>query len=265
MTRIVILGLDGLEYDFVERWNLKNLKQREYGKLEVPINKEKGVPWSPEVWAAFLTGRHIPSLDFSRTPMLDFILKALKFMRRYIPLSLGLGRKAVIRAPVHFPELKERTFLDLTNSKEINVPYYSHDNKTFRISWELDAGKISLKEAVNKDLNLYIYWKRRILKELEEAGDFDVVFAFMHFPDALQHLLFIRSLAIKELYADLDQYVSRLKLRVDSSLFLIVSDHGFDLETKTHSMYGFYSSNVSLDPRPRRITDFYDMIVNSKF
>mgnify|MGYP000642665177 CR=1 FL=1 len=261
MPRIIILGLDGLEYDFVERWNLKNLKQREFGKLEVPINKDLGVPMSPEVWAAFLTGKYLPGLEFTRTPIVDFILEALRFMRKRIPVSLGLGRRIRIKVPLRFPELKERTFLDLTNSKEINVPYYSYDHKIFKIMNQFNAGKLSLREAVNEVLNVYIYRKRRILYEFENLGDFDVIFAFMHFPDALQHLLLNKPLAIRELYFDLDSYVSRLKRRVDASMFLIVSDHGFDLETKEHSMHGFYSSNVPLDPRPRRITDFYNLIV----
>mgnify|MGYP005641178489 CR=1 FL=1 len=107
--------------------------------------------------------------------------------------------------------------------------------------------------------------KEHILLELEKIRDVDVVFAYMHFPDEMQHLLFTRPLKIKKFYADLDNYVSILKSRVEASLFLIISDHGFDLETKNHSMYGFYSSNVPLDPKPQRITDFYDLIVNRKY
>ena len=84
----------------------------------------------------------------------------------------------------------------------------------------------------------------------------------MHFPDALQHLLFNKPLEIKKLYIDLDSYILVLKSRVKSSLFLIVSDHGFDLETKNHSKHGFYSSNISLNPKPKRITDFYNLIVS---
>jgi len=60
--KVFILGLDGLEYNFVEKWNLRNLKQREYGKLEVPISK-RGWPSSPEVWASFLTGKHIKKIS----------------------------------------------------------------------------------------------------------------------------------------------------------------------------------------------------------
>ena len=113
-------------------------------------------------------------------------------------------------------------------------------------------------------LEVYKDWKQRIFSEGEKLEDFDVVFAFMHFPDIIQHLLFIRPLKIKEFYVDLDNYVSILKRRIEAPLFLIVSDHGFDLETKTHSKHGFYSSSISLNPKPKRITDFYDLVMDRK-
>lgn len=47
--------------------------------------------------------------------------------------------------------------------------------------------------------------------------------------------------------------------------FIIVSDHGFDQEKKTQSQYGFYSSNIPLVPEPKKITDFFPLIVNRKW
>lgn len=68
------------------------------------------------------------------------------------------------KAPVKFPELNEKTFLDLTNSKAINVPYYNHDNKTFEISRKLATRELTLEEAIKESLNLYAYWKKKYLK-----------------------------------------------------------------------------------------------------
>jgi len=73
----------------------------------------------------------------------------------------------------------------------------------------------------------------------------------MHFPDTIHHLLFIRPQRIRRFYIDLDNYVSVLKRSIETSLFLIVSDHGFDLKAKSHSRYGFYSSNIHLAGTPR--------------
>jgi len=38
--KIFVFGLDGLEYDLVEKWDLTCLKQLEYGRTVVPINDE---------------------------------------------------------------------------------------------------------------------------------------------------------------------------------------------------------------------------------
>ena len=200
-------------------------------------------------------------MGFEREPKIDFTLRVLRLIRRYIPLSLGLGRRIRVKAPAKFPELKEKTFLDLTNSKEINAPYYSNDHKTFEITQQFYAGKLSLKEAVDEALKVYNYWKERILEEGRNLGDSDVVFAYMHFPDIIHHLLFIRPSRIRKFYVDLDGYVSDLKKSIEASLFLIVSDHGFDLKVKNHSNYGFYSSNIVLDTKPADITDFYSLIL----
>jgi len=248
--KIFILGLDGLEYNFVREWNLRNLKQQEYGKILVPIDKSKEVPLTPQVWAAFLTGKYIPSLYFVHPLTTEMLLKMqsfLRFLRKFIRISLGLGKKIKIKAPNKFPNLKEKTFIDLTKSIEINAPYYSYDGAVFNILNQFYLGKLTLKECIEAMRALYEMRKEQILLELEKIRDVDVVFAYMHF-----------------FYADLDNYVSVLKSRVEVSLFLIISDHGFDLETKNHSMHGFYSSNVPLNPKPQRITDFYDLIVNRK-
>jgi len=66
---------------------------------------------------------------------------------------------------------------------------------------------------------------------------------------------------IRRFYIDLDNYVSVLKRSIETSLFLIVSDHGFDLKAKSHSRYGFYSSNIHLESKPKDITDFYHLIL----
>ena len=160
---IYVLGLDGLEYDFVERWNCKNLKQREYGKVQVPINEEVGLPLSPEVWASFLTGKHICASFKKPVTPLSIIFRFLKFMRRHTSLSFGLSKRIRDNIPMEihgqynigFPTLKDKTFLDLTNSKEIGAPYYSFDNSRFEINQNFAAGKISLKQAIHMLEALY--------------------------------------------------------------------------------------------------------------
>lgn len=259
---IFILGLDGLEFDLVEELDLTNLKQREYGRIEVPISESLGVPASPEVWASFLTGEVTTHIRFAKPFYIEIPLKALMFMRRHINLSLGLGKKLSDRGASRFPKLKRKTFLDHVKSKAINVPYVNHDHMALNAIHDFRVGKISLREAVDRLKAIYEGRKSQILNEVEKGGNVDVVFAFMHFPDSLQHFMLNRPGEVRRHYRDLDDFVSSLKRRIGgSTVFIIVSDHGFDFKAKTHSKYGFYSSNVLLNPRPKRITDFFNLII----
>ena len=189
-------------------------------------------------------------------------LKILKFLRRYIPLSLGLGKRVRKRAPSRFPRLKIQSFLDLTNSMEINMPYYSHDHQALDIIYRLKSENLPVKEIIRLLNDLYRRRKEQILAEVEKIKNVDVAVAFMHFPDSLQHFLFTRPSKIKRHYMDLDRYVSTLKDGINGT-FIIVSDHGFNLKEATHSEYGFYSASTSLRPRPKRITDFFSIFTSS--
>jgi len=267
--RIFILGLDGLEYDLIEEWNLVHLKQQEYGKLKVPVNKEIDHPFTPEVWGTFLLGGHaVVNVEEMRHP-LAVTLKLLKFLRRHINISLGLGDKVRDRIPAKWwgrleyviPSDK-KTFLDLTESKAINAPFYNNDAYAFHIMHRFDIGELSLQQTINAYQQLYIERKEIILSEMEKIQDKKVIFAFMHFPDMLEHFAYKRPRIIKKHYLDLDNYILSLKSKVeDSTLFLIVSDHGFNLREGKHSHYGFYSSSQPLNPKPTRITDFFHLIL----
>jgi len=93
--RVFVLALDGLEYYLVAEWGLKGLQQICFGKLTVPVNEKTGYPLSPEVWATFLTGRHVKA-DFERDAKSRFIEQALKILsvlRKVARRGFGLGRK----------------------------------------------------------------------------------------------------------------------------------------------------------------------------
>ncbi len=267
---IFILGIDALDYELVEKLNLNNLKQIEYGKVIVPINEKIGIPSSPEVWASFLIGENILIKFESSSYFINMITKILgifnidsdeEFFKKIRGFFVRFGFSSYSR----FGYLTRKTFLDITKSKKINTPYYNFDNKTFKLSALFGNNKISLKKAVKEIKLLYESRKKQIFRELDNIGDEDVVFAFMHTADMLQHCSFIRFSEIEQHYIDLDNYVPILKNRLEDSfdevIFIIVSDHGFDFDKGTHSMRGFYSSNTHLIPKPEKITDFYEIIL----
>ena len=65
--KVLILGIDAIEYDLIEEWNLKNLKQKEYGKIKVPITKNLDEPATEIVWPCFITGKEPEEMGFIST------------------------------------------------------------------------------------------------------------------------------------------------------------------------------------------------------
>jgi len=57
INKALILGIDAIEYDLVEKWDLKNLKQEEYGKTELPLLPGQE-PVTTIIWPCFITGKN---------------------------------------------------------------------------------------------------------------------------------------------------------------------------------------------------------------
>ncbi|MFX0132729.1 MAG: hypothetical protein ACFFDN_03695 [Candidatus Hodarchaeota archaeon] len=271
MNEIYILGLDGLEFDFVRKWNLKNLKQIEYDRIIVPINKEKGVPMSPQVWGSFLTGKNeVQDFQYQASP-LNILSVFLSYIKKYLKITnfINIAQKIIpdrfwTRQVIGFTKLQNKTFLDLTKSKPINVIYYNQDQTGNLLYFYFSIGEISLEKTVKLANSLYIKTKKQILNETKKFLDsYELIFSYLHFPDLLQHLLMFKPEEIKNLYLNLDEFVLSLKrLMPDHTLFLIISDHGFDLKIGYHSNFGFYSCNKPLIPKPKHITDFFQIIMD---
>jgi len=268
-----VLGLDGVEYDFVEAWDLKNLMQTKYGKVEVPIGEE-GVPMSPQVWSSFLTGR-VENISFPKTPriykILVFLWNNFGFLVKHIPFLKKrfqkIGRKVQARRGQLSldQELQNPTILDAVNSKAINFPFINHDDSTFKITYTYAIGELSLDECLESLRQDYIEHKESIFKTIEEH-EVDLIFAFLNHIDSFQHYAFRRQEIIEEVYEDADSFVASIKEELmtlyPDSYFIIVSDHGFDLITGMHSKHAFYSTNIPLDPVPQKITDFYGILTS---
>ena len=84
--KVFILALDALEYDFVERWDLKYLKQKVYGRIELGerYNPSWGdEPYTPIVFHSFISGlppeKHKIESVATYGKTLDFLRKLVKF------------------------------------------------------------------------------------------------------------------------------------------------------------------------------------------
>ncbi len=124
--KIVILAFDGLEYDFVERFKLNSLKQKQYGKVSIPDQcyfKEVGLfkvfeAWSPYVWGAFLTGKLPSQIGLTKETYTKWNNSFLQFLK-VIGIRLGMGKlknKGLIFEKIGFKRetfslIPEQTFL----------------------------------------------------------------------------------------------------------------------------------------------------------
>ena len=275
MNKVYILGLDGLDFNFVKKWNLKILQQLEFDETIVPIDKEKGFPMSPQVWGSFLTGKHeSQNFQYESSPlsMLSFVLN---FLRKYIKkidftrisqkiLPKILPDRLWQRQVIGLTNLQNKTFLDLTKSKPINVIFYNQDPTIHVVYYYFSIGENSLEKTFKLTKSLYIKNKKQILNKTKQSlNSYELIFSYLPFPDVFQHILMFRLDEIKSHYYDLEEFVTSIKSLIpESSLFLIISDHGFNLKTGFHSNFGFYSSNKPLKPKPKHITDFFQLIID---
>lgn len=257
--KIVVFCIDALELELVERWNLNGLHQLECGKIRVPIHEEFGQPYSPQVWASFLTGHVMEPLKFEYFGIREFIWRLLVFFRKRIPVSLGLARR--VKGVNEFPKLRHKTFLETINATEINMPYYSFDNKAREMVREFAKKNISIERVWNDLYELFKKRKKQFISGIrKQIKSSDLVVAYTHILDSIQHIFYSQPEKIEKFYREMDKYVSFLKTFLPKEiLFIIVSDHGFNLQEGTHSDYAFYSSNKVLSPKPTDITDFYKM------
>lgn len=257
-----VLALDGLEFDFVKRWNLKVLQQKYCGLLEVPIHPIRKVPVSSQVWACFLTGDWEGSVKYADFTYgswwKDSMYKVLQFIRSLMPFGVGLMKQItkadkLVKA---FPELYDSSFVELTSCSLLNVPYFNFNNFLFTLHSKFSSNKLNMFEVINLGLSYYEDLKHKILDKDLKSSPF--TFAYVPFPDFIQHYCFSTLHKVLWHYLDLQQFVYELKEKFEGK-FLIVSDHGFSLESMSHSCHGFYSANFPL--KVSKITDFYNIFM----
>jgi len=101
--RLLILGLDGLDYDLVTRWELKIFMQRVFGKHYIGDLRDL---YTPIIWSCFLTGLNVEKHGYDleslkRKRNIDAFknkyLRALYLIRRKLPIKkLGI-RSLLVR------------------------------------------------------------------------------------------------------------------------------------------------------------------------
>jgi len=285
--KILILGIDALEYDLVEKWDLKHLKQLEYGKTKVPLIEGWKEPATVIVWPCFITGKKDPKemgydspilfvkplewfFNYFHRPIREFIFRNQyaddisdkETSQKILNVFKILTKKSGFTRPPSKKDIKAKTIFENNNFKSIHlhVPIYDEEMDTLE-RWKIfDVfdGKMDMPDFIKgykKEFN-----KR--CKELEfliDKKNWDLLMMYWFFLDPIQHALFKDEMKIMNAYLLVNDFVGKIKEKLSKEdMILIVSDHG--QKKGIHTNYGFYSSNKKLGLKNPHISDFKEIL-----
>ena len=275
--RLLIIGLDGLEYTLVTRWNLLQLQQDFHGKFHVGDISRL---YTPLIWSSILCGFNVEEKGYDyesavkksmgKLGPLHVIKRHLFGEKRRMWLARTVFKKLGLLKPPNFimPEqLLKETFLEeirKTTKRRvtaIEVPGYNERiNGVFR----LEMTRLAVTGNTKAKAQFITKVKNDALTRLERAREqlqsHDLVMCYIALPD-LSHHLFFRGITDKirilELYKWLENNVGRILLdpAYEASFnVIILSDHGFNMKELDHSSYGFWSTNF-----PAEIYSYQDV------
>ncbi len=236
---MIVIAIDALEYDLVEEFGFKNLKQASYGKTDISEFEE---PRTMVLWSSFMTGENKEKEILSK------------------------GKKEMWNTKI---PLEDTFFSEFNNPKVIDLPGFSYERKQHEKERKLMKEFFSTddpkkKQEIKKEYKEHAFkHHRKLKKEYEKVldEDHDFLLFYISIADVLGHLMFGNKTLIKTIYRDMDETVE--EAQKNDEKVLVLSDHGMELigeKYGDHSDHGFwsYSQECSLD-KPR-ITDFADFI-----
>lgn len=94
--KAVILGIDALEYDLVEKLDSQILKQVEYGKVKVPILIGDKDPKTPTVWASFISGASPELHGVTKFKTWNTVVRNLEALSRKLGIHYTTRKKLVL-------------------------------------------------------------------------------------------------------------------------------------------------------------------------
>lgn len=274
--KILIIAFDGLEYTLVDKGYFPNLKQKEYGKVVVPITKEIGEPQTTIVWTSFLTGKTPNEHGVTKPAVWNFELlnKVVGlfsniFIRHFLLSHKTLGQSfrrilklfGIKQTTPKLNDLHIKTFFDeIKNSVAMSIPLINED---------VISDSVGIIDAILDKNSREKYLKKLFRRFEDEKKQFWEAFInnptllMVHFQisDLYGHIYCKTPQKLLNLYSELDEFVGDVKRVVERNcLLLIISDHGIDTNYG-HSPYGFYSTNISLELKTPNITNFYDLLL----
>lgn len=280
LKRVCILALDALEYDLVEEFDLENIKQHEYGKIDISMFKHLA---TPIIWASFITGLPPEKHGLERQAIPQWNNFFIDTLRR-VSIKMQLGRIKGKGKILELLGFEHRAFYEKTleefrksklpvlfnvvpNAKALSVPPYQ--------KWIHSETQLLLKQAIETEektstfekhvWSIFEQKREKCIKIIQEV-DWNLFMTHFMATDLLGHLFAGNSTKMFGVYIKAEQLVEDVKSLIgEETLLLIVSDHGMKTFGKgiygEHSDHGFYSSNIPLNLKNPKITDFFHLIV----
>ena len=282
INKVLILGIDALEYELVEKWDLKNLKQEEYGKVELPLYGDEE-PNTRIIWPCFITGKmpremgyvtsrifkppiqffiniFLPKIKFVFNPQrnresIDFISREENIKTRFSKkLYKLLAERNVTRKPTR-EDIKSETIFDLfNNSFHLHIPIYDeylppYSNKVIHAIEDKAYRPVFELQCIQE----FKQRTKEVFEWLEK--EWKLFMQYFWLLDGIQHVFYNQPKKIAKFYLMFDEFVGKVREKIDNeTLLLIISDHG--QKNGIHTNYGFYSLNKPLGLKNPKLIDF---------
>jgi len=280
--KVIVIGIDGLEYEHVIKYRLQNLMLAQYGKTDL---SDFNLVVTPLIWSSFLTGEinrymigtFVKSYKFRSTflwSMARILIKKAKsslpaFIRKPLDkLQIKITTNPMRKTSSYLKNHNVRTILEEFKSWYITIPGYNHEWDTYSsllmtraVEEFTRTGKFgkACMEYEKYTINDYLQRKKMFLNSLKE--DYQFWFFYTDLIDALLHLFISDKLRVMRYYYEADRFVGEVrKLSPSDAMIFVISDHGMKQKGRLgdHSDHGFWSSSIYIDnfssPKP---ADFY--------
>ncbi|MHA2284077.1 MAG: alkaline phosphatase family protein [Promethearchaeota archaeon] len=256
---IIVLGLDGLEYNLVEEFRLNAIKLKACSKTNL---EDFDVVVTPPIWASMLTGKIIKEMmavfrsaaakvltdDSKKTNLLRMIipLRFRRLLARMWDKTIPKVKGNPMDYTLNFLERNNyhTIFDEATNPVYNKIPGFNviRKSKLLRIAF---MGK-DFKDVAEKSCLMKIKNLGKDLLNLMEK-DYDLIFWYTNALDNLGHIFFGRKMKTMDYYMRINRLVADIiQTLSDTDKLYIISDHGMKAvgEGGLHSTYGFFSSNT---------------------
>lgn len=296
MLKVLVLCIDGLEAKLIERWNIKEYKQKYYGIIKISESIKKGDPiYTPLIWASFLLGEPAYKYNFTiekiryerlkigygwlfplysiRLKLFDHKKLGLRSLLKKLRLfNLDKVIKHSYKIESLPQNVKIKTIVEVIKNRGFQVwikdfpsyndSYYAKIRTILRDYFNINFNK--RKKIVDE---IYKFASKRLEEAINSLKNYHIIFYYTNLIDVANHMFYRPKklkamITLAEYYMKFANKIKELLNNLTNYVLLIISDHGYDPISHDHSVYGFWSLNIKPPFTPIKITDFYNLILD---